>query len=341
MTAPRRLLVVSPNFHGYWRSIERAFTELGYAVTTHRYDERPARLARVGAKVRHELPARIGLTRFGLGDPGDLVAGRTAAALAALDAVDPHRLLVVKGDTLGAAFWDEVDRRKIPRVLWLYDELRRVRHEVPIERLGPIASYSAADTGALQERSFTVAHVPLAFDPTMTPTQPPRTDEVVFVGARYPARERLLVGLAEAGVPVRAYGRDWSGHLVDRVRTWDLHRPSIAAGRDLPRPEAYAVLAGAAAALNIHGDQDGFTMRTFEACGVGGLQLIDRADVTELYTPGEHLEVFGGPAELTALADRALRDRPWSDRLRAAGRAHTMAQHTFVHRARALEALWD
>ncbi len=345
MTAARRLLVVSPTFHGYWRSIERAFTELGYAVTTHRYDERRARLHRVGAKVRHELPARIGLTRFGLGDPGDLVAGRTAAALAALDAVDPHRLLVVKGDTLGPAFWDEVDRRRIPRVLWLYDELRRVRHEVPIERLGPIASYSTVDTAALQERSFTAAHVPLAFDPTMTPTmtptQPRQTDEVVFVGARYPARERLLVGLAEAGVPVRAYGRDWSGHLVDRVRTWDLHRPSIAAGRDLPRPQAYAVLAGAAAALNIHGDQDGFTMRTFEACGVGGLQLIDRADVTEIYTPGEHLEVFGGPAELTALADRALHDRPWSDRLRAAGRAHTLAQHTFVHRARALEALWD
>ena len=324
MTAAPRLLVISPTFHGYWRSIERAFTELGYAVTTHRYDERPARLHRVGAKVRHELPTRIGLTRLGLGDPGHLVADRTAAALAALDAADPQRLLVVKGDTLGPAFWDEVDRRKIPRVLWLYDELRRVRHEVPIERLGPIASYSAADTAALQQRSFTVAHVPLAFDPTMTPT-----------------RERLLLDLAAAGIPVRAYGRDWSGHLVDRVRTWDLPRPSIAASRDLPRPEAYAVLAGAAAALNIHGDQDGFTMRTFEACGVGGLQLIDRADVAELYAPGEHLEVFGGPAELTALADRALRDRPWAQRLRDAGRAHTLARHTFVHRARALAALWD
>lgn len=64
------------------------------------------------------------------------------------------------------------------------------------------------------------------------------------------------------------------------------------------------MLAGAAAALNIHGDQDGFTMRTFEACGVGGLQLIDRADVTEARPPREHLEVFGGPAELTALAHR-------------------------------------
>ena len=341
MTVAPRLLVVSPTFHGYWRSIERAFTDLGYAVTTHRYDERAARVQRVGAKLRHELPARVGLTRFGLGDPGDLVAERTAAALAALDDVNPQRLLVIKGDTLGPGFWDEVDRRRIPRVLWLYDELRRVRHEVPIERLGPIASYSRADTAALQAQSFIVAHVPLFFDPTMTPLNPQSSTEVVFVGARYPTRERLLLDLAAAGIPVRAYGRDWSGHLVDRVRTWDLHRPQIPASRDLKRREAYAVLAGAAAALNIHGDQDGFTMRTFEACGVGALQLIDRADVTELYTPSEHLEVFGGPAELIALAERAVKDRPWSQRLREAGRAHTLAHHTVTHRARALEALWD
>ena len=227
MNPAPRLLVVSPTFHGYWRSIERAFTDLGYAVTTHRYDERAARLHRIGAKLRHELPARVGLTRFGLGDPGDLVAERTSAALAALDAVNPQRLLVIKGDTLGAAFWDEVDRRRVPRALWLYDELRRVRHEVPIERLGPIASYSRADTAALQAQSFTAAHVPLFFDPTMTPPTAHPSDEVVFVGARYPAREQLLVDLAAAGIPVRAYGRDWSQRLREAGRAHTLAHHTV------------------------------------------------------------------------------------------------------------------
>ncbi len=99
-------------------------------------------------------------------------------------------------------------------------------------------------------------------------------------------------------------------------------------------------MAGARATLNVHGDQDGFTMRTFEACGVGAVQLVDRADVSRHYEPGVELAVFGSPEEAAELAHRAATDRPWADRLRAAGRARTIAEHTFVHRARALEALW-
>ena len=166
------------------------------------------------------------------------------------------------------------------------------------------------------------------------------SDEVVFVGARYPGREALLTDLATSGVPVRAYGRDWSGHPVDRLRTWRLRQPPVPHGRDLPRADAYAVMAGARATLNVHGDQDGFTMRTFEACGVGALQLVDRADVSRHYEPGVELAVFGSPEEAAELARRAATDRPWADGLRAAGRARTLAEHTFVHRARDLEALW-
>jgi spore maturation protein CgeB len=165
-------------------------------------------------------------------------------------------------------------------------------------------------------------------------------DEVVFVGARYPNREALLTALAGSGVPVRAYGRDWSGHPLDRLRTWRLRQPAVPHGRDLPLAEAYGVMAGARAALNVHGDQDGFTMRTFEACGVGAVQLVDRADVSRHYEPGAELAVFGSPEEAAELAHRAVTDRPWAQGLRSAGRARTLAEHTFVHRARTLEALW-
>ena len=111
-------------------------------------------------------------------------------------------------------------------------------------------------------------------------------------------------------------------------------------GRDLPRDEAYAVMSGARATLNVHGDQDGFTMRTFEACGVGALQLVDRADVSLHYEPGVELAVFDSPDEAAELARRAASDRSWSQAMRAAGRARTLAEHTFTHRAKALEALW-
>ena len=330
--APRRLLLLSPVFHGYWRSIERAFTGLGYAVTTVAYDAHPGVANRVRAKVAHDLPERLG------GSDARRRAQHTARAVQAVRSLDPDVVLVVKGDAFDGAFWDLVAGRR--RALWLYDELRRTAHtDASLAAAGPVASYSPDDVHTLTARGLTAVHVPLAHDPDV-PFTARESDEVVFVGARYPAREALLTSLAAAGVPVRAHGRDWSGHPVDRLRTWRLHQPHVPHGRDLPRGEAYAVMAGARATLNVHGDQDGFTMRTFEACGVGALQLVDRADVSRHYEPGVEVAVFGSPGEAAELAGRAAADRAWARAMRAAGRARTLAEHTFTHRATALEALW-
>ena len=113
------------------------------------------------------------------------------------------------------------------------------------------------------------------------------------------------------------------------------------AGRDLARADAYRRMDEATATLNLHGDQDGFTMRTFEACGVGAVQLIDRTDVVDLYAPGAELATFASAAELLDLCRRALREPQWAGGLRVAGRRRTLAEHTFDHRVRILESLWD
>jgi spore maturation protein CgeB len=327
-----RLLVLSPVFHGYWRSIERAFTTLGYAVTTLAYDDHPGAVDRARAKVTHDLVERLG------GPVATRRAEHTARAAQAVREVDPDVVLVVKGDTFDAELWGLLERRR--HALWLYDELRRTDHTAAsLAAAGPVASYSPDDVATLTAQGLRSVHVPLAHDPDIAFTPVP-SDEVVFVGARYPGRESLLTDLAAAQVPVRAYGRDWSAHPVDRLRTWRLRQPAVPHGRDLPRADAYGVMAGARATLNVHGDQDGFTMRTFEACGVGAVQLVDRADVSRHYEPGVELAVFGSPEEAAELAHRAATDRAWADGLRVAGRARTLAEHTFVHRARDLEALW-
>ena len=77
-----------------------------------------------------------------------------------------------------------------------------------------------------------------------------------------------------------------------------------------------------------------------EARGVGALQLVDRADVSRHHEPGVELAVIGSPEGSAELARQAATDRTWADRVRAAGRARTFAEHTFVHRACDLEALW-
>ncbi len=334
MTPPLRVLVLSPVFHGYWRSLERALGGLGHDVRTVPYDEHHG-LGRLVAKLGHDLPERLG---------GSDAARRTllgARARAALTAHDPDVLVVVKGDAFDDAFWALVEERRQRRVLWLYDELRRTGHTAAsLGAAGPVASYSPLDVADLTARGLTAAHVPLAHDPDQPVGASLARDEVAFVGARYPAREALLTRLVGLGVPVRAYGRDWSAHPLDRVRTWRLGTPGVPHGRDLPRSDAYGVMAGASATLNVHADQDGFTMRTFEACGVGAVQLVDRADVSRYYDPGTEVAVFGSAEEAAELARRAAADPAWATGLRRAAAARTLAEHTFAHRARALEALW-
>lgn len=329
---------MSPAFHGYWTSIARALEDQGHECRVHVYDERAGLAATLRAKVADELPRRLG------GSPARRVREQaTRAAVTAVHLHDPQLVLVVKGDTLGEAFWDCLQARRLPRVIWLYDEIRRT--EYTIERLAglsPVASYSRSDTDRLAGLGASSKHVPLAFDPQVAPGgRSAFTEDVVFVGARYPERETTLLALQARHVAVRAFGRDWSHHPVDRLRTWELGRPRVPAGRGLPREEAYRVMAAASSTLNMHADQDGFTMRTFEACGVGAVQLIDRTDVADLYEPGVELLAYSSLDELVDLCYRVRGDRRWAQRLRAAAQRRTAAEHTFAHRVKALGELWD
>ncbi|WP_334171054.1 CgeB family protein [Sinomonas sp.] len=331
-----RLLLVTPAFHGYHRSIARAFAGRGYDVLTHCYDAYETFADKLRNKACFEFPARLGFD-----DPARAEAWATRRALAALSTAQPDRVVVIKGDTLGPEFWQDLDARRTPRILWLYDDLRRHRYtETFLRAVGPVVSYARAEALQLSERGIEATFVPNAFDPELALPSGRRTGEIVFVGARYPNRVELLTQLGQAGVPVRAYGREWSHHPFDRLRTWELARPSVPAERDIPLDRAYAVQAEAAAAVNIHGLQAGLAMRTFEVPGMGGLQLADRQDIGEFYDVGKEVMVFGSPSELVDLALRAKRDPAWSERLRAAGRRRTLAQHTFAHRVAEVDALW-
>lgn len=331
------VLLVSPCFHDYWRSIERALGSLGHHVTAHRYDEFTTLGAKTHNKLAYELADRIrpgtGTARF--------EREATQAAVAVLRSVHPDVVLAVKSDVIGDAFWHEADRLGAVCVLWLYDELRRTRHDThSLARFHAIASYSHHDVDMLRSEHVDAHHVPLGFDPVYA-APPKASRDVVFVGARYPGREALLVDLRRRGVPVRAYGKDWSKAWADRARTWSWHRPDVPAGPQLARREANALMAGATATLNIHGDQDGFTMRTFEAAGIGALQLIDRADVDEFYDPESEVIPFSSVEEAVELTRRAAADPQWRARVGQAARERTLAEHAFVHRARQLAALWD
>ncbi|AUZ35709.1 spore maturation protein [Arthrobacter sp. PGP41] len=329
---PVRILLVSPVFHGYWNAMSTALERRGHQVTVHCYDAAGPFNQRLGNKLLHELPEKW--------RPAKMEQKLTDRALAALNAAGPDVVVLVKGDQLGPDWWQALDERRIPRVTWLYDELRRMRYTPEqLRNAGPIASYSRQDTESLTEQGIEARHVPLAFDDSV-PVPRIREDHISFIGARYDSRENLLRELAASAVPVKAYGRTWSRHPFDVLRTRQFSSAGIPVGRDMARAEAYGVMQGSPATLNLHGDQDGFTMRTFEAAGVGALQILDRADVDSMYDVGDEVLVFESAEELVELCRRALLDGHWAQRIRMAGQRRTLEQHTFGHRIATLEELW-
>lgn len=331
-----KLLIVSPAFHGYCHSIADGFRGLGYEVTVHRYDAFDTVKDKVRNKALYELPSKLGFD-------GQKAAEKaaTSKALEVIEQVKPDKLIVIKADTLGDNFWQAVADRKVPYLLWLYDDLKRHRYTTEFLRSLPaVVSYARSEAESFAAEGINAHFVANGYDPKLAAFPTTRVPEIVFVGSRYENRETILLALKDAGLSVRAYGRGWSHHPFDRLRTWELKRPNLPAERDIPLHEAYRVQAAAAASLNVHGLQAGLAMRTFEVPGMNGLQLIDRPDVAEFYEIGKEVLLYQSTEELIELCQHIIADPRWSDSIRAAGLKRSQAEHTFFHRAQSMDALW-
>ncbi|WP_246846618.1 CgeB family protein [Humibacter ginsenosidimutans] len=321
---------MSPVFHGYWQAIAAGLAVHGHEVSTHCYDAGDRR-----ARLRNAVAQRVSATR------ARHESAATDEAIAALRRMLPDAVLVVKGDALGSSWWDAVARSGARTAVWLYDELSRMRYSVETLRsVERVHSYSPHDVETLRTAGVAAANLPDGYD-SFTPFQARRSEAVTFVGARYPGRVHSLRVLAARDIPVVAYGREWSRHPWDVARTGLWRSSGVPGRRDLPRADYYGVMAGSLATLNVHGDgHDGFSMRTFEASGVGGLQLIDRPDVARHYDVGSECLVFTSDDELVDHVEHARREPAWADRIRAAGRERTLAEHTLAHRMGEVQRQW-
>lgn len=334
---PKKLLIITPAFHDYYVAFSQAFAYLGYRVRVCKYDEFATWPAKFHNKLRFELP-----TKFGKNTLEQRRTWSTQRAMGALRSTDPDEVLIIRGDLLGEAVFQDLESRRIPYAVWFYDEFSRMeKHSVDMSRIPAVASYSSLDTEALKLKGINSHHIPLGFDSLSLYSPGGNRNEVSFIGARYPNRENLLVELHQLGVPVRAFGRDWSRDFRDQIRTWGERRPDIPSGRDLDRRQAYGVMEGSLSTLNMHYNQDGFTMRTFEAAGVGAVQLIDRADVSEMYAPGEEVLVFSDAVEAAEEIAKIRLDGRRARRIRSAAQKRTLAEHTLVHRAKVLSEIFS
>jgi spore maturation protein CgeB len=327
-----RITLISPRFHGYHDAVSHGFASLGHEVRTVLYDERSV-LRKIDHKLAIEIPTRLGLDRTEA-----LRRRSTERVSEALDGQRPDFVVVIKGDEVNLDVLERVRRHGVPFLLWLQDELHRTSlTDNDLARFSAIASYSALDVRELQERGLDASLVAMAFDDRIQPNLRDPNRNVVFVGARYPGRARALEDLVARGIPVMARGRSWSPALTDRMRTLRLRTGIVPGGPDVDRQTAGQLYLDAALSLNLHGEgHDGFNPRTFEVCGVGGLEAIDRPDVGELYEPGLEILTFSSLDEVIEAWRRQEAEPQWGEAIRRRARRRTLAEHTFTHRCRAL-----
>jgi spore maturation protein CgeB len=329
----RRVLIVSPSFHNYHSAFSQALESLGFEVVTHLYDEANS----LPEKIRNRLAFSNQATVKTL-----VHNAVSESAINRFRIEKPDLVLVIKGDWLNQDWWAEVKSSAKPYVLWLYDELANMNVDLDFLRsLESVASYSRPDYEYLASEGVQVGFVPAGFD-TFTKYQPNQlaAGKVSFIGARYSQREQLLRSLNYLGVSVKAFGREWSRNPWDVLRTRKFGTLPFESARDLSRSDSYGMMQGSLATINNHGSHKGLNFRTFEACGVGGVQFVDLVSVEEFYEPGSELLVYSSAEQIADELEKINRTPTIAKRIGEAAQKRTLAEHTVTHRMKDLAALW-
>ncbi|MCC6405327.1 MAG: glycosyltransferase [Candidatus Yanofskybacteria bacterium] len=154
---------------------------------------------------------------------------------------------------------------------------------------------------------------------------------ISFIGAPYPERVRLLERVAHRGLAL--YG--WSGWRATSLAS--LYRGPVTVD------EAAHIYARSKIAVNSNWTPPiaGVNLKTFEIPAAGGMQLTDlRADLPGLFVPEEEIAVFRNDDEFEQQVERLLTDDAARERIRGAGVARVIRDHTLRARvAKIVEVL--
>lgn len=155
-----------------------------------------------------------------------------------------------------------------------------------------------------------------------------RNDAVAVVGNWYAYRQWLTRRLLSAGVEVAMYGPPLPRWGLQELRSAHSHAFVV-------REEKSRVFGEALACLNSTHFAEGNSLncRAFEIAGAGGLQVIEHKDVIpECFEPGREVLTFHTFEELVEHLERARASPGEAHRIRMAGAARALAEHTYRHR---------
>ncbi|HEX6106160.1 MAG TPA: glycosyltransferase [Gemmatimonadales bacterium] len=256
----------------------------------------------------------------------------------ALHQTAPEVVLVLEGSEVAVPIVATLRRESAAAwVNWFCDGRRRpagILSVAPAYDLVFVAGRAAVE--ALRAPGLPpVRYLPPGCDPSVH--RPMRSRDqfranVVFAGTATPYRERMLSELVEYGLAL--WGPGWR-----KTKLRDYCRGEVLSQADYVR--AYA---GASVAVNVPCCEDvgaegesGCNRRLFELAAIGVPQVIeDRPDLHPHFREGSEILVARDTTELKTLVREALQDRAWAEQVAAGARQRALAEHTYMHRMRAL-----
>ncbi len=324
-----KFLVSGPEYFGYTLSAANALRRLGHDADLVTYD--------LWGGTAHKAASRIGDV-FNCDVRQIRLQMHQRRLVERVRQTQYDAVLLLNSDMITNEVYDIAAGRVI---VWLIDDMDRFGFEIAIlERASLVASYCKSDAKRLISAGIPAVYLPMGFDDAIKQQERVICHNPVLVGAKYPAREAAIWAAQRAGSRIDTFGFGWSPYWRDRIREFDFgHRPPHG-HPSVSRSQAYALYQSAPAAINIHSSSSaGLNPRTFEICGSGGLQIVDRLDVDELLEPGRELLVaMHSPDELLEILTEVLtnpNDQKWTQ-IRQRGREVTLAKHTFVERFRVM-----
>lgn len=342
-----RILVVGPSLFLPWVDYTaRALRRLGHSVEVFRctdilVDRLTLRKGRRWARAVPPLEAGLDRLRSGWHERRD----RRLLALAGR--FQPELVLLMHGESLGAPLLRALKARaRCPVVAWWVDN--PFRH--PIGELYPLY-----DALYIFDRSYMeplrkagardVRFLPCCCDETvyrpreLTPAQRRRYGSGIALIAWCYDR-RIEVAKALDGLPLKIWGKGWTGAEARKGLNGAGRIPIEE--RFVPDGEASLIYSGCKIGLNVHAEQTrvgGLNTRSFELLAAGAFELTDAVEgMEELLEPGRDLEVFRSPREAREKAAHYLAHPEEGAAIAARGRERVLAEHTYIHRMKALLA---
>ncbi len=323
-----KVLYIAPK-SDFAHAVERALCDAGCEVTylNDRIDYSVPEILR-GSKMWWKLRRHIGFLRA---RSNAALQQQIILASARVDMVLAGKGMNIQPDTLQL-----LRDRNIKTVVWYPENPANEPYAKWVRTVGPVWDYFISFDSAIfhymPEKAHARTHV--------VPFGAPRIDtafnrdsnsdrerfgcDVVFVGAPYPDRVRLLERIAST-CSLRIWG--WQGWSATRLA--HCYRGAINAA-DATKAYYFSKIS---MNTNVLPRANGVNLKTFEICAAGGFQLTDQcSDLPALFTPGVEVGVFDGEDDFVRQVQYWLSHDTERVKVAKAGYARAASEHTLERR---------